>query len=138
MRVATSNVRDGARPAGIGAAEADPGPPAPDGAVSGAARLSVAAPHPDSTNVAASRRAATIDTGMRKRTGPRLARLGEPARVPTMSDEYQDPSGNTQAFRAFAQRDEPAQPTRSNLPLIIGGAVAVLVILLVVALLFLG
>jgi hypothetical protein len=54
-----------------------------------------------------------------------------------MSDEYQDPSGNTQAFRAFAQRDEPAQ-VRSNLPLIIGGAVAVLVILLVVALLFLG
>ena len=54
-----------------------------------------------------------------------------------MSDEYQDPSGNTQAFRAFAQRDEQAQP-RSNLPLIIGGAVAALVILLVVALLFLG
>jgi hypothetical protein len=54
-----------------------------------------------------------------------------------MSDETQDPSGNTQAFRAFVQRDEPA-PTRSNLPLIIGGAVAVLVILLVVALLFLG
>jgi hypothetical protein len=54
-----------------------------------------------------------------------------------MSDEYQDPSGNTQAFRAFAQRDEPAQ-ARSKLPLIIGGAAAVLVILLVVALLFLG
>jgi hypothetical protein len=54
-----------------------------------------------------------------------------------MSDEYQDPSGNTQAFRAFAQREEPAQ-ARSNLPLIIGGAVAALVILLVVALLFLG
>jgi hypothetical protein len=54
-----------------------------------------------------------------------------------MSDEYQDPSGNTQAFRAFAQREEPAQ-TRSNLPLIIGGAVAALVILLVVVLLFLG
>jgi hypothetical protein len=54
-----------------------------------------------------------------------------------MSDEYQDPSGNTQAFRAFAQSDEPEQ-SRSNLPLIIGGAVAVLVILLVVVLLFLG
>jgi hypothetical protein len=55
-----------------------------------------------------------------------------------MSDELQDPSGNTQAFRAFVQRDEPAAPTRSNLPLIIGGAVAVLVIVLVVALLLLG
>jgi hypothetical protein len=56
-----------------------------------------------------------------------------------MSDEYQDPSGNTQAFRAFAQRDEPAPPAaRSNLPLIIGGGVAVLVILLVVVLLLIG
>jgi hypothetical protein len=55
-----------------------------------------------------------------------------------MSDEYQDPSGNTQAFRAFAQRDEPAAQARSNLPLIIGGAVAVVVILLVVGLLLLG
>jgi hypothetical protein len=54
-----------------------------------------------------------------------------------MSDEFQDPSANTQAFRAFAQRDEPAQ-SRSNLPLIIGGAVAVLVIALVVLLLVLG
>ena len=56
-----------------------------------------------------------------------------------MSDEYQDPSGNTQAFRAFAQRDEPATPKKGpNLPLIIGGAVAAVVILLVLALLFLG
>ena len=134
VRVATSNARDGARPAGIGAAD---GPPAPGAAVSGAARPTVAGPHPDSAKVAASRRAATIGTGIRTRTGPRLARPGEPARVPTMSDEYQDPSGNTQAFRAFAQSDEPEQ-SRSNLPLIIGGAVAVLVILLVVVLLFLG
>jgi hypothetical protein len=57
--------------------------------------------------------------------------------VPTMSDEYQDPSGNTQAFRAFARREEPARP-RSNLPLIIACAVAAFVVLLVVALLFLG
>lgn len=54
-----------------------------------------------------------------------------------MSDEYQDPSGNTQAFRAFVQREEPAR-SKSNLPLIIGGAVAVFVILLVVALLLFG
>jgi hypothetical protein len=49
-----------------------------------------------------------------------------------MSDEYQDPSGNTQAFRAFAQRDEPAPAPRSNRPLIIGGVVAIVVIVLVV------
>jgi Tfp pilus assembly protein PilN len=55
-----------------------------------------------------------------------------------MSDDYQDPSSNTQAFRAFAQRNEPAEPARSRLPLIIGGAVAVLVIVLVVVLLLVG
>ena len=55
-----------------------------------------------------------------------------------MSDDYQDPSGNTQAFRAFAQGNEPAEPARSHLPWIIGGAVAVLVIVLVVVLLLVG
>jgi hypothetical protein len=48
-----------------------------------------------------------------------------------MSDANQDPAGNTQAFRAFVQRDEPA-PARSNLPLIIGGVAAVIVIALVI------
>jgi hypothetical protein len=53
-----------------------------------------------------------------------------------MSDEHQDPSANTQAFRAFAQQNEPAQPERNNLPLFIGGGVvAVLIVLVVVVLL---
>jgi hypothetical protein len=57
-----------------------------------------------------------------------------------MSDETQDPSGNTQAFRAFVQRDEPAQ-TRSNRPLVIGVAVAavlLVLVLVVVAIVALG
>ncbi len=56
-----------------------------------------------------------------------------------MSDENQDPSANTQAFRAFAQRNEPAQPAKSNLPwLLTGGGVAVLVVLAVVLFLLLN
>ncbi|GAA0948177.1 hypothetical protein [Virgisporangium aurantiacum] len=49
-----------------------------------------------------------------------------------MPDESQDPSANTQAFRAFAQQNEPAEPARNNLVLIIGGAAAVLVVVVVV------
>lgn len=56
-----------------------------------------------------------------------------------MADEYQDPSGNTQAFRAFAERPaEPAEEVRSHLPLMIGAGVAVLVIVIILVLLLLG
>lgn len=45
-----------------------------------------------------------------------------------MPDELQDPSANTQAFRAFAQQNEPAAPARNNLVLFLGlGAVALVV-----------
>ncbi len=55
-----------------------------------------------------------------------------------MSDEYVDPSGNTQAFRAFVEREEPA-PARSRLPIIVGAAgVAALLVLVVVLILALG
>ena len=47
-----------------------------------------------------------------------------------MSDEYTDPSGNTQAFRAFANQQEP-EPARSRTPLIIGGAVLAVVVVVV-------
>ena len=50
-----------------------------------------------------------------------------------MPDETQDPSANTQAFRAFAQQNEPAEPARTNLALIIGVAAVVLVIAVVAA-----
>jgi hypothetical protein len=53
-----------------------------------------------------------------------------------MPDNRVDPSGNTEAFRAFSQ-DAPQEPaTASKTPLIIGGAVvAVVVIALLVWLL---
>ncbi|WFE26935.1 hypothetical protein O7623_27320 [Solwaraspora sp. WMMD791] len=45
-----------------------------------------------------------------------------------MSDEYVDPSGNTEAFRAFQTTPPPAADQPSRLPLIIGIAVAVAVV----------
>jgi hypothetical protein len=51
-----------------------------------------------------------------------------------MSNEYADPSGNTEQFKAFVQAP-PDQSTRSRMPLIVGGAVFALLVVLVVALL---
>ncbi len=52
-----------------------------------------------------------------------------------MADEYEDPSGSTMAFRAYMNRQEQGQeeqqapaPAKSNLPLIIGAAVAVVAV----------
>lgn len=46
-----------------------------------------------------------------------------------MSDQNVDPSGNTEAFRAFSRdTPEPAAPA-SKTPLVIGGVVAVVLIL---------
>lgn len=45
-----------------------------------------------------------------------------------MSDEYVDPSGNTEAFRAFQTTPSPVADQPSRLPLIIGIAVAVAVV----------
>ena len=42
-----------------------------------------------------------------------------------------DPSGNTEAFRAFTQLPEPAKPPASKAPLIIGGVVAAAVVIAV-------
>ncbi|MGN9906447.1 hypothetical protein ACTMTJ_02740 [Phytohabitans sp. LJ34] len=53
-----------------------------------------------------------------------------------MSDEYVDPSGNTEAFRSFAQAPAEAEKAPSRLPLIIG--VAVLAVILVVLIAFLA
>ncbi|WP_203903618.1 hypothetical protein [Virgisporangium aliadipatigenens] len=54
-----------------------------------------------------------------------------------MSDQGQDPSGNTEAFRAFVQRTEgTSAPERASvLPQIVIGGVVVLVIAVVVILL---
>ncbi|MFV2009810.1 MULTISPECIES: hypothetical protein [unclassified Micromonospora] len=48
-----------------------------------------------------------------------------------MSDEYVDPSGNTEAFRAFQTSPQPVADQPSRLPLIIGVAVAVAVAIVV-------
>lgn len=54
------------------------------------------------------------------------------ARVQGMSDSSPDPSGNTEQFRAFVQRDtEPSQPSRSNTTLIVAAAVAAVVVVAV-------
>ncbi|MFY1633892.1 hypothetical protein ACN27F_11525 [Solwaraspora sp. WMMB335] len=46
-----------------------------------------------------------------------------------MPDEYVDPSGNTEAFRAFQTAQPPSVPEQpSRLPLIIGIAVAVVIV----------
>ena len=57
-----------------------------------------------------------------------------------MPDEYEDPSGNTEAFRAFAQSPETAggRPAASRLPLIVTVAVLVVVVLAVIAWFALG
>jgi hypothetical protein len=46
-----------------------------------------------------------------------------------MSDQYADRSGNTQAFQAFVQREEPAPPARPT-RLIVAGAVVLAVVII--------
>ena len=45
-----------------------------------------------------------------------------------MSDNHVDPSGNTEAFRAFTQ-NPPQEPAASKTPLIVAGAVGVVLVL---------
>ena len=44
-----------------------------------------------------------------------------------MSDNSVDPSGNTEAFRAFTERRRRSRRAASKTPLIIGGAVVAVV-----------
>ncbi|SCG57902.1 hypothetical protein GA0070613_2879 [Micromonospora inositola] len=55
------------------------------------------------------------------------------ARVTGMPENYTDPSGNTEQFRAFVHTPEGAAPdvAPSRLPLIVGAAVVVLVVAVV-------
>ncbi|MDG4833137.1 hypothetical protein O7627_28080 [Solwaraspora sp. WMMD1047] len=56
-----------------------------------------------------------------------------------MSDEYRDTSGNTEAFRVFAQKPDPAaNQAPSRLPLLIGAAVAAVVVVALIAWVALG
>ncbi|MEV0805835.1 hypothetical protein [Micromonospora sp. NPDC050200] len=56
-----------------------------------------------------------------------------------MSDEYMDPSGNTEQFRAFAHA-EPAAPVKAaaRLPLVVGAAAVAVLLVAVAAWLALG
>jgi hypothetical protein len=55
-----------------------------------------------------------------------------------MPEEYQDPSGNTQMFRAFVARNEPVPESRSKLPLIVGLGVAAVVLVVLIVWLIVG
>ncbi|MDO3702315.1 hypothetical protein Q3W71_11565 [Micromonospora sp. C28SCA-DRY-2] len=51
-----------------------------------------------------------------------------------MAENYTDPSGNTEAFRAFANTPEAEAPAAaSRVPLLAGAAVVVVVLVAVVA-----
>ena len=50
-----------------------------------------------------------------------------------MSDNHVDPSGNTEAFRAFT-KNTPEEPAASKNPLIIAGVVGAVVVVLALVL----
>ena len=53
--------------------------------------------------------------------------------VVPMPDNTVDPSGNTEAFRAFTERVPAEPPSRPNrMPLIIGGVVVLVIVVAVV------
>jgi hypothetical protein len=58
--------------------------------------------------------------------------------VVRMPDNTADPSGNTEAFRAFTQSPPQETPAASKTPLIIGVAVGAIVLIALVAWLALG
>ena len=58
--------------------------------------------------------------------------------VLAMSDNNVDPSGNTEAFRAFTQSTPQEPPAASKTPLIIGAVAVAIVLIAVIAWLALG
>ncbi|GAA2703045.1 hypothetical protein GCM10010429_08580 [Micromonospora olivasterospora] len=53
--------------------------------------------------------------------------------VGAMPDEYVDPSGNTEQFRAFAHAPDAATPAAASRAPLVAGVVAVAVLLVAVA-----
>ncbi|MBB2946201.1 hypothetical protein ACQP2E_34455 [Actinoplanes sp. CA-015351] len=49
-----------------------------------------------------------------------------------MSDNSVDPSGNTEAFRAFTRTTSDSESSSSKLPFVIGGVVALVVLIALV------
>lgn len=59
--------------------------------------------------------------------------------VGRMPDNYSDPAGNTAAFRTFANTPEPEAPAvGGRAPLLVGAAVAAVVLIVLAAWLALG
>jgi hypothetical protein len=52
--------------------------------------------------------------------------------VVPMSDNSVDPSGNTEAFRAFTQKAPQEPATASRTPLLIGGAIVAVLLIAVI------
>ena len=52
--------------------------------------------------------------------------------VLAMSDNSVDPSGNTEAFRAFSQNAPQEPPAASKTPIIVGAAVLAVVLIAVI------
>jgi hypothetical protein len=55
-----------------------------------------------------------------------------------MPEEYKDPAGNTQMFRAFVARNEPDPEPRSKLPLVVALVVAAVVLVALIVWLVVG
>jgi hypothetical protein len=55
------------------------------------------------------------------------------AKVVRMPDNTVDPSGNTEAFRAFTHAPEESAPSTSRTPMIIGGVVVAIVVIALIA-----
>nr|WP_296077380.1 hypothetical protein [uncultured Actinoplanes sp.] len=50
-----------------------------------------------------------------------------------MSDNRVDPSGNTEAFRAFSETPAPEPAAASKTPLIVGGVIVAVVLIALIA-----
>ncbi len=55
------------------------------------------------------------------------------AMVVRMSDNRVDPSGNTEAFRAFSETPAPEPAAASKTPLIVGGVIVAVVLIALIA-----
>ena len=55
-----------------------------------------------------------------------------------MPDDVNDPSANTQAFQAWVNQSPAAEPARSKAPLVIGIAIAAVIVLALLLWLALG
>ena len=58
--------------------------------------------------------------------------------VSGVPDDVNDPSANTQAFQAWVNQPPAAEPARSRTPLVIGIAIAALIVLALLLWLALG